>query len=73
MENFCLYFKTMKPLENLKKIIVLFIFGCARASFLWGFSLVATNEGLVSSFRVWASHCSGFSHWSTGSGVRGLR
>ena len=73
MENFCLYFKTMKPLENLKKIIVLFILAVLGLHFCGGFSLVATNEGLVSSFRVWASHCSGFSHWSTGSGVRGLR
>ena len=72
MEKFCLYFKTMKLLENLKKLLFYLFLAVLGLHFCGGFSLVATNEGLVSSFRVPASHCSGFSHWSTGSGVHGL-
>ena len=41
--------------------ICLFIFSCAGSSLLHGFSSSCSEQGILSSNRVWASDCGGFS------------
>ena len=45
----------------------LFYFGCAGSLFLQGLFSSCSKQGLPASCRARASHCGGFSSWSTGS------
>ena len=46
-------------------LIYLFYFGCARSSLLGGLFSSCSDQGLLSSCRVWTSHCSDFSCFGT--------
>ena len=51
--------ETSSILHTFKKLFSLFIFGCAGFSLLCGFFYSCSKKGLLSSFSVWPSHCSG--------------
>ena len=54
-------------------ILYLFIFGCAGSSLLLGLFSTCDKQGQLSNCIGWASHCGGFSLWSTDSRVRELQ